>query len=263
MATFDHDGFLHGEIESWVMRTRVTHQEIISVAEEANRLFHDFLSGRDANTHGPKAFVESLLFARMLELLQAVVILTTRGMTGSSSVVFRSFIEAHFHFDAILKSDKYLDEYIDNWNAQRLRIGKAIAGTKGKDLEELRRIVSKEKLEELKRLDDESASVPSSVRRVAELGDNDGTYHTAYALLCNEAHVNSWALESYLSDDSSGSRSIRYGPNDSEIVRQIGLATHTLLDAYEALAGLFDEKVTEDKYRLSEKVEKLLETKRD
>lgn len=258
METFDQNGFLHGDIESWVAHTRARHKEVISIAEEANRVFHGFLSDRDANTHGTKAFVQSLLFARMLELFQALVILTTRGMVGASSVVFRSFVEAHFHFDAILQNDEYLEEYIDNWHAQRLRLAKAIANSKGKDLEELRIIFTNEKVEELKRLDDESASGSLSVRRVAELGGNEGTYHTAYALLCNQAHVNSWALESYLSDGSFESNPIRYGPNDSEVVRQIGLAILTLLESYEALARLFGEGVHEDTRKMSKKVKKQL-----
>ena len=95
MTEFDSNGFMSGRIELWVKCTRAKHDGIVSVADETNRLCHDFLSGRDAKSHGPKAFVAALLFARMLELFQGVVLLTLRGMPGVSSVVFRSFVEAH------------------------------------------------------------------------------------------------------------------------------------------------------------------------
>ncbi len=259
MPEYDRNGFLHGDIDKWIEKTAAKHEVVVTMAQEANRLCHDFLSGRDANARGPTAFVATLLFARMLELFQAVVLLTLRGMTGASPVVFRSFIEAHFHFDALIADPTYLDKYLDNWHVQRLRMAKAIAKTKGEGLEELRSVFTDEKLAELKKLDAESASETMSVREVAELGGNEGTYHTAYALLSNQTHVNSLALERYIEDNAPSSAStIRYGPDDSEVVRQIGLTTLTLLAAYEELAKLFDERIADQKHDLAARAQEML-----
>ncbi len=194
----------------------------------------------------------------MLELYQAIILLNVRGMTGASSAAFRSHIEAHFHFDAILADEAYLAQYIDNFHGGRLRIAKSLSSSSGGELEELRRIFTEEKLAELEQLKNESAAKNVSVRRVAEIGGNSGTYHTAYALLSNDAHVNSWALEKYLEDDESHSIAVKYGPDDSEIVRQLGLTGTVMLEAYENLAKLFGEDVKACKDKLYGRMTRLL-----
>ncbi len=259
MPTIDENGFLAGTISAWVERTREAHAEVIETAEAINRLCHELLSDRKIDTCETKVFVLSLLFARMLELYQAIILLNVRGMTGAGSVVFRSHIEAHFHFDAILADDTYLDQYIDNFHAQRLRMAKSLSSSESEELEELRRFFTDQKLTELEQLKEDSDVKNVTVRKVAEIGENASTYHVAYALLSNQAHVNSWALERYLEDKESDNMAVKYGPDDSEFVRQIGLTGTVMLEAYKNLANLFGEDVEACMDELSKRIARLLE----
>jgi hypothetical protein len=259
MSTIDENGFLHGAISEWVEATRTVHKDTFETAESINRLCHEFLSDRKIDLSETKTFVLSLIFARMLELYQANILLNARGMTGAGSVVFRSHIEAHFHFDAILKNDAYLDQYIDNFHIQRRHVAKSLASSKDEGLEELRSLFTEEKLKELDELMRNSFAKKLSIRKVAELGGNAGTYHVAYSFLSNDTHVNSWALEKYLDKDTAATASIRYGPVDTEVVRQLGLIGIVMLEAYEKLAGLLNEEVDARKGELAIRVKRLLD----
>lgn len=252
MISFDENGFLFGAIQEWAQTNRERHEEVVRVAEEINRLCHEFLSGRIVNTQDTRTFVALLLFARMLELNQALILLNLRGMTGATSVVFRSHIEAHFHFDAIFADETYVEKYIDYFHEQRLRMAKGIRNSKDDNLSDLRGGFSTEKLAALKKLKEESAAEFLSVRKVAEIGGNEGIYHTAYKLLSNEVHVNSVALEKYLEDGASENINIRYGPDDSELVRQIALTGMIMLSAYDKLSSSLGESVSNRKRELSE-----------
>lgn len=259
MISFDENGFLSGAIQEWARTNRETYEKVVRVAEEINRLCHEFLSGRIANTQDTRTFVALLLFARMLELYQALILLNLKGMTGASSVVFRSHIEAHFHFDAIFADETYVEKYIDYFHVQRLRMANAIRKSTEDSLSDLRSVFSSEKLAELKKLEEESAAEPLSIRKVAEIGGNEGTYHTAYALLSNEVHVNSLALEKYLENGASENINIKYGPDDSELVRQLALTGMVMLSAYEKLATSLGEDVSNRKSELSESLRRFLD----
>jgi len=155
--------------------------------------------------------------------------------------------------------ETYVEKYIAYFHVQKLRMANAIRKSTGDSLSDLRSVFSSEKLTELKKLEGESAAEPLSVRKVAEIGGNEGIYHTAYALLSNEVHVNSLALEKYLENGASENINVKYGPDDSELVGQLTLSGMVMLSAYEMLATSLGDDVSNRKSELSESLRRFLD----
>jgi hypothetical protein len=83
MPTFDENGFLDGRIQFWVESQRVSHRKLIERAQELNRDCHRFLDGRALSPGNGKQIATSLLFARLLELYQSIILVSERGMAAT------------------------------------------------------------------------------------------------------------------------------------------------------------------------------------
>jgi hypothetical protein len=94
MTTYDENGFLGGRIDSWVEENQEAHKAVFDRAKELNRDSHSFLDDRLIDLKNEKQLVAYVLFARMIELYQSIIIVCERGMTTPSRILFRSLVEA-------------------------------------------------------------------------------------------------------------------------------------------------------------------------
>jgi len=243
MPVLDKNGFLGGSIDKWICEHRTSHQTFVRDAEALNRICHEFFSGRSVALDHPLQLVISVLFVRMMEMYQSVLLLTFRGMRSASAVCFRALIEAYFHFEAIRKDEKYLDEFLDQFHVDRYRMVAGIAKSESEGLAELREYFTAERVEEVKRDKDAANAKNITTKEAAKRGGNEGIYKTAYTLLSAEVHTSARSLESHLvwDDESKSIRGLRYGPDASNYARQVGLSILLLSSAFEDVCRVFDE----------------------
>jgi hypothetical protein len=245
MQTLDDDGFLTGAIGGWVFEHRNHHLAEVSDAEELNRICHQFLSERQVDLGDTRQIVVSVLFARMMELYQSVLLLTYRGMMSASAIQFRALIEAYFHFEAIRNDPLYLDEFIDHFHVDRVRLGAGIARSESESLANLREYFTKERIESAKRDKDAVGAKKITTEEAAKRGGNEGIYRTAYALLSAEVHTSARSLESHLwwDDESNKITGFRYGPEEYNYSRYLGLSIEMLAECLEEACRIFGEQL--------------------
>lgn len=234
MLVLDENGFLSGAVDGWVAKHRDVNRVDVADAEELNRICHRFLSGRCVQLDDTRQLVVSVLFVRMMELYQSVLLLTYRGMRSASAVSFRALIEAHFHFEAIAKDPTYLDEFLNQFHIDRFRLGSGIATSESESLAELREYFTKERLNAAKQDKEAAGAKKITTADAAKRGGNEGIYRTAYALLSAEVHTSARSLESHLQCDESGEvTGLRYGPDEANYHRQLGLSVIIITEALE------------------------------
>lgn len=96
MSALDEDGFLGGRIEAWIREHRASHKDLLTLAEALNRESHVFLNERAVTISDTKRLTSIVLFARMMELYQSVLLVVYRGSRSGTRVLFRAFLEAFF-----------------------------------------------------------------------------------------------------------------------------------------------------------------------
>jgi hypothetical protein len=243
MFNLDNEGFLRGRVETWSETTREKHALLTEKAESLNRLCHEFLDERSIDLGDERQKTVSVLFVRMMELYQGVLILCFRGMDPSSAILFRGLTEAHFHFEAIRKDENYLNDFLNQIHIQQIRVARGIKNSDLEELGELRALFDEEWMSQIEQRKAESGARKVTIEQVAKRGGHEATYRVAYPQLSNIAHSSASSLESHViwSDESGEIVGFRYGPSDSHFTKYVGLASVVMADALSELYRLHGE----------------------
>jgi hypothetical protein len=242
MNVIDENGFLAGKIEAWASQHRAHYDELFSLCENLNRACHQFLDDHSVGTFDSKQLTTMVLFVRLLELYQGVMVHVSRGLRSPSRIVFRSFLEAYFHFEAIQGDPDYLSDYLNQFEVERKSLVNRIRRTTDASFANLRKPIDAELIAEIEAIKFQRITI----EEVAKRGGRYAIYATAYALLSRSVHSSAGDLEDHLALDGESKEIVgfRYGPSDAETVRTLGLAGITLTEVLEQIGRSFGENVS-------------------
>lgn len=242
MSNFDEHGFLEGRICGWITQHRREHAEAFATATRLNDECHRFLSGRDVSLSDQKKLVTVILFARMMELFQASLLILERGMTAAARALFRVHLEAYFTLVALFDDPSFLDDYLDQFHVYQKSVLNRIQNSPSSQLAELSQRLDSSRIEEINAVVQDRNISRLSVEQVAKRGGLSAVYATAYASLSGAVHSSAFDIESHIKfDEMTGEiQALRYGPSDSETKRVIGLMGMSMADSLERVSREFD-----------------------
>ena len=174
---------------------------------------------------------------------QGILVVVDRGMAAPTRILFRTFLEAFFHFAAIHKDPTYLNDYHDQFEHQRKALVNRIRHSNNPELEELRKPIDSQLIEEIDQIDVRRVSI----EEVSQRGGQHDIYLTVYVMLSRAVHSSASDLESHL-DYDKGQETIvgfRYGPTDTETLRTLCLAGMTMAEALKDISADFAEDRSE------------------
>jgi hypothetical protein len=243
MVAYDENGFLGGLIQEWIETHRKSYGPVFVLAQELNRECHRFLDGRRVDPKSKLQVTTSVLFARMVELYQAIVVVIDRGMVTPGRIIFRVFLEAFFHFFAIHRDSEYLNEYLNQFHVQRKTMVNRIRNSTSPHLEELRRPIDINLVAEIRQTLDEKGVRKVSIEEVARKADLHDIYVTVYEVLSRAVHSSASDLESHLdyNTEKETIQGFRYGPSSEETARVVCLAGLAMAEALEQMFSNFGE----------------------
>ena len=134
MAPYESHGFIGQEIHAWIKATKQTHKALFELAERLNTACYGSLATVKINSGSLRQTLISCLFARCLELFQAIYLLVARGMSPSANIMLRALMEAMFVLCATAKNDDALEAYVIEGERERLRITKKLLADKNSAL---------------------------------------------------------------------------------------------------------------------------------
>jgi hypothetical protein len=241
LSSIDAGGFLQGHIDEWEKQHLARNEDLFQSARAVNRESHTFVARHTAGEFSPQLLTSLTLFVRMLELYQGTVLLAARGLRSASRVIFRSFLEAYFHFAAIHNDSSYLADYLNQFEVERKRLINRIRRSEEDALAELRRPIDDALIAEIEAIKHKKVTVED----VAKRGGQYVLYATAYAMLSRSVHSAAADLEDHLALDRENKEieGFRYGPSDKETVRTVALAGVTLSEVLEQMGKLFNDDV--------------------
>lgn len=245
MTPYDENGFLSGRIESWVKEHQESHRDILDRAHELNRDCHRFLAGRSRDLGDQKQGVSCVLFARIVELYQAIIVVAKRGMTAPTRILWRSFIEASIHFFAIQKDPDYLDKYFDQFHIQRLKLVNKLLHSTSDELSTVRDAINDELVKEIEHLINENDAQRITIEEVARRAEVHDIYISVYDDLSRAVHTSVSDLDSHvrLNNTTEEIEGLIYGPSPKETAVAICLSGLMLVIALGDVSSLFGEDV--------------------
>jgi hypothetical protein len=243
MTMYDENGFLEGRIQSWIKSQRASRRDIIKRAQELNRDCHRFLDGRAVDLGDGKQIATSVLFARILELYQSILVVTERGMAATTRILFRAFLEACFHFFAIHRDSTYLNHYLNQSLIQKRSLIRRIRQSESSQMETLRQAATDPLLEQTEKAIRDLGAQAISIAEVAKRAEMYDIYLTAYAVLSHAVHTGASDIDHHIliNDVTKETEGFKYGPSDEETVRGICLSGMTLAESLNLASESFGE----------------------
>jgi hypothetical protein len=243
IVTTDENGFLDGPIYSWIALQRVSHKDIIDRAQNLNRDCHHFLANCAVDLGNGKQITASVLFARIVELYQSIILSSERGMAAATRVLFRTFLEACFHFFAIQKDDKYLNDYVNQALLQKRKLLNRMRRSKSSLLESFRIEATDQLLADTEKAIADAGAREITIEETATRAEMLETYFTAYAVLSYAVHTGASDIEDHIlvNDVTKDIEGFTYGPSEVETRRAICLSGMTLAEALKFVSMDFGE----------------------
>jgi hypothetical protein len=245
MGSFDENGFLYGRIQQWMEIQNSFHKDLFERAAALNRDCHLFLDGRAVEDGNGKQIATSVLFARLLELYQSIIVACERGMAATTRILSRAFLEASYHFFALQRDPTYLTDYMDQFLIEKKKLMSRIrqSPSTNEEMRNLRQSATDLLVNENEKLIHDRSARKVSTEEIARRAGMHDSYLTAYAILSHAVHTGISDIERHLqiNDVTKEIEAYKYGPSDEETVKEIGLSGMTLAEALELASQTFGE----------------------
>lgn len=248
--TFKDQGFLDQE-EEWIAKCQRDHEPYFHLALDANKIAVSLLSKLNINNENAQHILCAALFARIIGLFEASIILLERCMINESKIILRSMLNAAFTIKAIALDEEVVREYINDDNMNR-RLGdlKRIRENPHLFQNELDKR-GEEQLNEMianiekKRCNEKPLEV--SVKYLAEKAGMEDFYNTTYSLFSGTEHSSARDMEQYLKINPEGKLiALEWPPAIEGIDLLLSTAVETLtygIDAVSIVFGLNDNRL--------------------
>lgn len=238
----DENGFLKGLIATWVAEHREKNAEFFEAVEDLNVECNRFLDRRSIDLSSERDVTSAVIFARLLELFQGIIVVLERGMISAARPLFRVYLEAYFTFVAIQNDPEFVKTYLDQFHIHQRQIAKRIAKSSSQGIADLRASISKERLDDMDQLIRKKNIKGLKVRDIAIKAGLEDIYLTAYAYLSEAIHTSPYEIERHLRFNDEGSiTAFEYGPSDIDTRTTLGLIGMTMADVLEKMSTVVGE----------------------
>jgi hypothetical protein len=253
---FENQGFLDPAGE-WIAKCRLDHEPYFHLALKVNEIALSLCPKLDINNENAQHILCASLFARIVELFEASIILVERCIINGSKIIIRSMLNTTFTINAIAKKEGLVWEYIQDDDINRRyrdlkriknnphiyqneldKEGDDLLGRKINDLEKKRR---NEKPREL------------TVKYLAEKSGMIDFYNTTYSLFSGTEHSSARDMEQYLEISKTGKLiALKLVPHikteDIDLLLLTAIETLTYgIDAVGIVFGLNDNRLADIK----------------
>ena len=190
-----------------------------------------------------RQIVTSVLFARVVELYQSIILASERGMAATTRILSRAFLEACFQFFAVQRDSEYLNDYLNQFLVEKVKLLRRIRESKSPQMKSLRQAATDQLLADTEKAIEEQGARKISTKEIATRAEMLDTYYTAYAVLSHAVHTGVSDIDHHIdvNGETKELEGFKYGPSEEETVRAICLSGVTLAEALELASRAFGE----------------------
>lgn len=249
---FNENGFL-GE-EAWALASdiRGEQENLLALFYEVNRFVEQIIKEICVSKSNAQELISACLFTRVLEGIQAAVILIERGLDLDATVIIRGVYEAIVYLRLSCDDKDFVRKYILKHDIDRLKLLKKIRkdDPEGK-FYKIWEYESHESIDQLilkleAQIKDEGIDIKKiekdfSKQILAEQAGMKDLYKSFYYVASDSAHTHSRILERYVAKDKNGNPlQLNHVPCGNNSRLNLITAIEFLLSASAYISNLFD-----------------------
>ena len=234
------NGFLNDEYSKQYEFIRDEYDEFLTLANDLNRFCHEILNDLKPKSDNIQQILSTILFIRILEIYQSIIILIKKGLTAPCKMLARCMLDPMSIIVAIKNDKDFVNIVIKSYEFDKLNMIK-----KAKELdikqfyendpefsfdEEIENIESKIKSEGI-----------SEIKSIGLLRQINlfKTYGGAFVMLSESVHSNIGDIDrNYLYAEEN--ITIKYGPNNNDFNRILITSFAIVLEALDSINSIFD-----------------------
>jgi len=243
------DGFLsvRGVAESERVKNEIS--LIVNLVENAIGLCDISLLKIDINAQDTdiekQKIISSVVFARLLEISESIVLLANAGFSTEVTAGLRNFLEAYFIFGNLCSSSEFVKEYFNTDLKARQKIINAAAQGKSDIYEKVNQYATESVRGELKSEIEELKAVEANCYEYARRIGCADTYNALYRVASAATHSTPRSLEAYVTENKTGDViEIRRTPQIGKIPDNLITVGLFLLNSCEGYNKLFGRDIS-------------------
>jgi Family of unknown function (DUF5677) len=199
------------------------------LCEDLNKLAQHVMLSFKPPASDHRLMVAATVFSRVVSHFQATILLTELGMLLEARVVARAALEATFIIGALLKDEKFIDDYAKDHEVRRKKTIKSLLKHNDHELNAIKttRERLQKELENVEKTISEEGIKELTVRETARRAHMEPRYESLYDLLCNTVHTRVRDLETSVIMNTEGwPDQIKWGPDsDPDAINEVLFTT--------------------------------------
>jgi hypothetical protein len=255
---FDELGFLGKQIDGLMKPTIIRYQAYYNLIENLSKFANEIRYLMNVNSENGREILASLLFIKVSNTFQAIVLLSKKGLAVECAILTRSLLEVVFPLKILSLEENFAQEFALIDKVKQLKLMNVIL----KDKELFSSLISQSQITEedrdkLKKEITINGIRDFSVEELAKRANMYSFYQLAYRCLSEEVHTTGRSLKSYVITDENGEiKMFENGPQVFDL-HKFNTASYCLLIAIDCINEIFNLKLEQEIKQYEEKITNL------
>jgi hypothetical protein len=238
MDKIEDTGFLSDESKEKQKIFISAYLDIFKASYKLNRLCMSILNEQKIDWNEKRCLAIQMLFLRLTESFQSVILLLEMGIITPSKVISRSMLESVFTLVALEKQPELLQIYLNQQEESYYYNLKSSMQFKS---ENLRQASKEHELEkkyiELKKSRLEKRNTIYTAKVWAKKAELEDLYITYYNLFSEAIHSNPASLDEH-ADIVDGKPKMQFGPSDGDLYEILKCCIYQMLNAAKSISNI-------------------------
>ena len=235
----DNSGFLGGHMQQVKEQIRSRHHELFDLCIALNKCAQRIKFQLKVPVENRERKAAACFFVRVLNGVQAAMLLHQIGLASEAAVVIRSVYEAFIYLKATRDRPDFVDALLRDNDARRLKDLNYLLNTSRAALSNEEIVAAESEIAEIK-----GRGITGAEKLIVQNLD-PGTY-SLFRMYSQETHPGLHAVSKYLQEDADGQDYIEWGPSERDIEMNMVSACTMLCDSIFAVLGVFGLEVPPD-----------------
>lgn len=238
--SFLEKGFLGSEVEQISKAIYEDFKDHFDLCFDLNQLAYNRVKPLVIPEGDYQKLVACLLFLKMHNSFQSIVVLSKRGLPKEAKIILRSYFESYCILKLVIEREGFYQDYMEGSKVRGLKLINVALSSKETFFKERRADLEKLKIELQDNMEEKDKKQPS-IEALAEMAGLTAAYDTFYRVTSSEVHSTWSALREYLMlDEDLLIQGIDWGPIIHDIDLILITSIEYLAKSLELLLNFFD-----------------------
>jgi hypothetical protein len=245
-VSLNDQGFLSDDITHFQHHIRNRYAKYFDLIHRVNTFCQQAKHRPSINNLDGREMIAACIMIKILNDLQAAILLGERSLTSQARTLIRVGLEAFFILANICRVDDFWRSFILSDQVARLRLLRAIRDNQTVLLEEVRSHVTPELISQLDQEIKEKGITEEKVIELARRVNLMNFYDGAYRLFSQDVHSSPRVLENYgVFDQRDALVSFAWGPKTDDLEAELAIIPRIMILAFAIVNEIFDLRLDE------------------